>query len=72
VVTIARVVTLEARAEQAESTVEGEIEELVARLQSGFEFLENARSSGKVVTRWDDEWIRLLRRYEALMDQLAA
>lgn len=48
------------------------IAQLESRLERGFEVLEAARASGHVDQRWVDEWIRILRRYEALIDQQQA
>lgn len=51
---------------------QSELAHLLDRLERGFEILEEARSAGRQMTTWEDEWLRLLRQYELLVDQIAA
>lgn len=45
-------------------------DEYIERLDSGAAKIEEARAQGKDVTTWEDYWIQLLRRYEAVCDKL--
>jgi len=44
-----------------------EVAQLVRRLEHGFDVIEQARSSGRDVFEWENTWIRMLGRYEALV-----
>jgi hypothetical protein len=45
---------------------------LYARLDSGFDKIEQAMQAGEDVTRWEHGWERLLREYEHVCEQIAA
>jgi hypothetical protein len=44
---------------------------LAARLDTGFEKIEQAERAGTDVKRWEDAWLRLLAEYEDICDQIA-
>jgi hypothetical protein len=43
---------------------------LYARLERGFETIAQAEAEGKDVSGWEQAWVRLLREYEAVCDQI--
>lgn len=43
---------------------------LAARLDTGFDKIEEATRQGKDTTRWEDAWTRLLSEYEGICDQI--
>lgn len=47
-------------------------DELVSRLRSGAIQIEEARSAGADVSRWESFWLRLLSEYEEICDQIDA
>lgn len=64
-------------AEQRRQEIANKIKELEERrdgyqerLDIGATKIEEARYQGKDVTMWEDYWIQLLRRYEAVCDSL--
>lgn len=44
------------------------IDSLKLRLADGFQRIDVARTRGEDVSAWEDFWIELLHRYEALCD----
>ena len=44
---------------------------LAARLDTGFDKIEEAAKAGHDVTRWEQGWRRLLDEYETICDQIA-
>lgn len=44
---------------------------LYARLESGYNTIEQAARAGEDVTRWEEGWQRLLSEYEYVCDQIA-
>jgi hypothetical protein len=52
----------------AEMSPEVEIARLIPRLEHGYDVIESARAAGDVVDVWEDKWLRMLRRYEELVD----
>ena len=51
---------------------QAEVERLVQRLERGFIVIDEARASGRDVREWEDVWIQMLARYEALVERLVA
>lgn len=45
---------------------------LVSRLENGSHQIEQLRQVGEDVTQWEAFWVRLLRQYEQVCDELAA
>jgi hypothetical protein len=45
---------------------------LAARLEMGFEKIEQAEREGQDTARWEQAWLRLLEEYEGICDQIAA
>jgi hypothetical protein len=43
---------------------------LAARLETGFQKIEQAENAGTDTTRWEQAWLRLLKEYELICDQL--
>jgi hypothetical protein len=43
---------------------------LAARLETGFQKIEQAEKAGTDTARWEQAWLRLLREYEMICDQL--
>lgn len=52
-------------------SVDDRIARLEIRLQDGFARIGEAMNHGIDVENWEDHWIRLLREYEMLQDDLA-
>jgi hypothetical protein len=44
---------------------------LASRLDTGFDKIEQARMQGKDTERWEQGWLKLLREYEEICDQIA-
>ncbi len=44
---------------------------LVSRLENGSHQIEQLRQAGEDVQQWETFWVRLLRRYEQVCDELA-
>jgi hypothetical protein len=45
---------------------------LAARLEMGFEKIEQAEREGKDTVRWEQAWLQLLKEYEGVCDQIAS
>jgi hypothetical protein len=45
---------------------------LASRLDTGFDTIEQARNQGKDIERWEQGWLKLLREYEEVCDQIAS
>jgi len=45
---------------------------LEERLENGFRLIDRRREAGQEVERWEQRWLRLLREYEELCDEIAA
>lgn len=45
---------------------------LVSRLENGSQQIEQLRDAGEDVGQWETFWVRLLRHYEKVCDELAA
>jgi hypothetical protein len=43
---------------------------LAARLETGFQKIEQAERIGTDTTRWEHAWMRLLNEYEQICDQI--
>lgn len=46
--------------------------ELEERLETGFQLIDHRRDAGQDVERWEQRWLRLLREYERLCEEIAA
>jgi hypothetical protein len=44
---------------------------LAARLETGFNKIEEAERAGQDITRWEQAWNRLLTEYEDVCNQIA-
>lgn len=52
-------------------TLEETHDNLVSRLEPGFEAIEERRkTAGKIPANWEDEFIKLLRQYENVCNQI--
>lgn len=57
---------------QTSETVEERAARLELRLQDGFTRIGEAMSKGVPVDEWETFWIKLLREYESIEDELQA
>ncbi|HEY8447040.1 MAG TPA: hypothetical protein VIL01_08010 [Thermomicrobiales bacterium] len=58
------------RSNQGRDPLEARQQALERRLEDGYRRIEQALAAGEDVAEWEQFWIRLLREYEAICDDL--
>jgi hypothetical protein len=54
-----------------ETSLEERRDRLHARLDAGYRKIDKAIEAGEDVSRWEQGWLKLLREYEYVCDQIA-